>query len=424
MGLCSSICGELPSEWYEGEFASTPIPVSRQYANNASRRQRPWNSSYSYGVLETWGHKNLPEEIVKLYDARQQIGSGSTSKVFLALSRRCGKCLAMKVVEKRMVERDEVEQELLLSQLQKEIQIMRSLDHPNIIQYHNMVETSSKIYCFMELMTGGELFDHLYENGPMKSEPAAYMMHGVASAIEYMHSRNVVHRDIKAENLLLVSRGDAYPEVKIIDFGFSTVLKMTSTNSFLGTAGYLAPEIRQHRSYSKSVDIWALGVLIYLTLSCQLPFESETYDLPPDRLDAEGRFILTFSEPAFQGPYAAPVRNLLLHMLDTDHCTRFNAGECLRHPWLSGEHFGKNFHQMHLERHQDRLAPPKPQRHPELTPEEHPAWQSPRTSGLASDFHLARNSTSFVDARQFMGQHSEGKGPGLPRPTTDRKSVV
>lgn len=156
----------------------------------------------------------------------------------------------------------------------------------------------------------GELFDYLYETGPMKSKSAAYMMHGVVSAIDYMHSRNVVHRDIKAENLLLVSRGDGWPEVKIIDFGFSTVLKMTSTNSFLGTAGYLAPEIRQHRSYSKSVDIWALGVLIYLTLSCQLPFESETYDLPPDRLDVEGRFVLTFSEPAFKGPYAEPVRGV------------------------------------------------------------------------------------------------------------------
>mmetsp|Transcript_3733 Transcript_3733/g.7898 ORF Transcript_3733/g.7898 Transcript_3733/m.7898 type:complete len:393 (-) Transcript_3733:166-1344(-) len=391
MGVCGSICGDLPPGWFEGEFASTPIPVSRRHANKGGRRTRPWNNSYSMGVLEDWGHKNLPEEIVKLYDARQQIGSGSTSKVFLALSRRSGKCSAMKVVEKRMMERDNLEQELLLKQLQKEIEIMRMLDHPNIIQYHNMVETSSKIYCFMELMTGGELFDYLYEMGPMKSKAAAYMMHGVVSAIDYMHSRNVVHRDIKAENLLLVSRNDCFPEVKIIDFGFSTVLKMTSTNSFLGTAGYLAPEIRQHRSYSKSVDIWALGVLIYLTLSCQLPFESETYDLPPDRLDVEGRFVLTFSEPAFKGPYAQPVRDLLLHMLDTDHCTRYNAGDCLRHPWLSGEHFGMNFPKMHLEQHVDRFVPETPsQRHPELTPEEHPGWQSPRTSGLASKYHMSR----------------------------------
>ena len=77
------------------------------------------------------------------------------------------------------------------------------------------------------------------------------------------------------------------------------------------------------------------------------------------------------------------VRNLLLHMLDTDHCTRYNAGDCLRHPWLSGDHFGKNFHQMHLERHMDRFAPEKPQRHPELTPEEH--------ANLADDFQMFAN---------------------------------
>ena len=84
-----------------------------------------------------------------------RIAATLTAQVFLALSRRSGKCSAMKVVEKRMMERDNLEQELLLNQLQKEIQIMRMLDHPNIIQYHNMVETSEKIYCFMELMTGG-----------------------------------------------------------------------------------------------------------------------------------------------------------------------------------------------------------------------------------------------------------------------------
>ena len=99
-------------------------------------------------------------------------------QVFLALSRRSGKCSAMKVVEKRMMERDNLEQELLLKQLQKEIEIMRMLDHPNIIQYHNMVETSSKIYCFMELMTGGELFDYLYEMGPMKSN-ANFLKHSM-----------------------------------------------------------------------------------------------------------------------------------------------------------------------------------------------------------------------------------------------------
>lgn len=88
------------------------------------------------------------------------------------------------------------------------------------------------------------------------------------SAIAYMHERGVVHRDLKAENLLLTDPTAEYPTVKLIDFGFSTILHHCLTGSFLGTVGYLAPEIRQQRLYSESVDIWACGVLLYLILRC------------------------------------------------------------------------------------------------------------------------------------------------------------
>lgn len=98
--------------------------------------------------------------------------------------------------------------------------------------------------------------------------------------MDQMHARGVIHRDLKAENLLIVDKGSQLPVVKLIDFGFSTILHHSLTGSFLGTGGYLAPEIRQQRLYSESVDIWACGVLLYLLLSCRLPFNAEVSTLP------------------------------------------------------------------------------------------------------------------------------------------------
>lgn len=231
---------------------------------------------------------------------------------------------------------------MLLRQLKKEIEIMQMLSHPNIVTYEGQVETKTKIFCFMELLRGGDLFDYLSEHGPLAQLNAAYLMYGVVSAITHMHDLGIVHRDIKAENLLIVSRESAWLDAKIIDFGFSTIIpKMATTKSFLGTAGYLAPEIQQHRDYSKCVDIWALGVLIYLSLTCRLPFSTEIHDDLP-KMDQNSRFELLFSEAAFEGPDTSTAQDLLRHMLETNQSLRYSALQCLKHDWLKGGAFGRD----------------------------------------------------------------------------------
>ncbi|CAM9259038.1 unnamed protein product [Phaeothamnion confervicola] len=328
--------------------AAGPPPPPHNFAtagehrNGNKPRRQPLQNSYSEGIIRDYERQDVPEEFAKIYDMRMLIGVGTTAKVFLCVRRATDKKFACKVIDKRRLDFDYEQKELLLSQLRKEIEILRQLDHPNIVKFEDVIETANMIYVVMELVTGGELFDHLLENGSMSEPQAAHLMHGVMSAVVYMHDRGVVHRDLKAENLLLVQNGANWPEVKLIDFGFSTTLRYTLTGSFLGTGGYIAPEIRQQRSYSQSVDIWACGVLVYLVVSCRLPFNADVDVMPSGRKHAERRYELRFPDPQWTHRTEA-VKDLIRHMLDVDPMRRFSARQVLKHPWITGQVFGMSF---------------------------------------------------------------------------------
>ena len=129
---------------------------------------------------------------------------------------------------------------------------------------------------------GDELFEHIVRHGPLSENLCREVMRGVFSAVSYLHDRGVLHRDIKAENVIIQLQETeidgvlSASSVKLIDFGFSTMIRRTDvTGSFLGTGGYLAPEIRQQRLYGVSIDNWALGTLLYCSIAGHLPFGSD-----------------------------------------------------------------------------------------------------------------------------------------------------
>ncbi|KAG5177373.1 kinase-like domain-containing protein [Tribonema minus] len=359
----------------------------RQSRGSERRRRQPLQGSYSEGILHDRERHHAPEELAKLYELRELIGHGTSAKVFMCVRRSTGERLACKVIDKRRLNLEPGEGgERLLAQLRREIDTLRKLEHPNIVKFQDFVETADTIYVVMELVTGGELFDYLIENGCMEEQRAAHLMHGVVGAIAYMHSRGIVHRDLKgealmrgvidaaahqharayenvpmivkclrsrlklhprkrgAENLLLVDRYAQWPQAKLIDFGFSTTLRYNLTGSFLGTGGYIAPEIRQQRSYSQSVDIWACGVLIYLLNSRRLPFDADLELLPPGMQLAAKRYVLKFPDAQWKKRSPA-VKDLLRHMLDVDPMRRWTAQQStpfvqvLRHPWITGRAF-------------------------------------------------------------------------------------
>ncbi|XP_056450810.1 MAP/microtubule affinity-regulating kinase 4 [Gadus chalcogrammus] len=155
----------------------------------------------------------------------------------------------------------------------REVRIMKGLNHPNIVQLFEVIETDKTLYLIMEYASGGEVFDYLVSHGRMKEIEARAKFRQIVSAVHYCHQKYIVHRDLKAENLLL----DADANIKIADFGFSNEFTLgNKLDTFCGSPPYAAPELFQGKKYDgPEVDVWSLGVILYTLVSGSLPFDGQ-----------------------------------------------------------------------------------------------------------------------------------------------------
>ncbi|XP_029922165.1 MAP/microtubule affinity-regulating kinase 4 isoform X1 [Myripristis murdjan] len=201
------------------------------------------------------------------YRLLKTIGKGNFAKVKLARHILTGREVAIKIIDKTQLNPTS------LQKLFREVRIMKSLNHPNIVQLFEVIETEKTLYLIMEYASGGEVFDYLVSHGRMKEKEARAKFRQIVSAVHYCHQKNIVHRDLKAENLLL----DADSNVKIADFGFSNEFTMGSKlDTFCGSPPYAAPELFQGKKYDgPEVDIWSLGVILYTLVSGSLPFDGQ-----------------------------------------------------------------------------------------------------------------------------------------------------
>lgn len=268
----------------------------------------------------------------KKYQLFEVMGVGSTSVCHRCIERSTAKSYACKIIDKRQVAQ---QFDGMIEQFQREIQALRSLNHPNIISLYDVYTTADKIYIVMELMAGGELFDYVVQKGTLTEAEASTIVRMVTSALVYMHGENIIHRDLKPENLMLTHRPNA-PfdiEVKIIDFGLSKFMHEPMARSFLGTRGYLAPEMLQRRQYSRAVDTWALGVIVFVLVCGCLPFDDDASTVIPDSI-VQSKFRLRF--PRWSRDLSPSARDLLSHLLNVNPHTRYTAEQALRHPWVVG----------------------------------------------------------------------------------------
>jgi len=242
--------------------------------------------------------------------------------VFQGMRRDSGQKVAVKIYEKH---------KLLDAQRRKsvqcEIRLMERLRHPNIVAFHDALDTAKHIYIVMEYLGGGSLY-HLLKRRPSRhldDNVAKRVFFQICHGIKYLHDRHVVHRDIKLENLLLNDWGT----VKIIDFGFSTVVPPGKRlRVFCGTPSYMAPEIVARREYSGfGADIWAMGVLLHALLCGCFPFRGAN-DRDLYRKILRGVFHLP--ESVSPGP-----KTLLTKVLTVDMASRPTVNDVLKDNWFS-----------------------------------------------------------------------------------------
>lgn len=156
---------------------------------------------------------SMREQQIKQYKLLKTIGKGNFARVMLARHLPTGSEVAIKIIDKTQLNANSLEK------LFREVSIMKILNHPNIVKLYEVIETEKTLYLAMEYINNGEVFEYLVKNGRMKENVARQKFRQIVSAVQYLHSKNIIHRDLKAENLLL----DSNLDVKIVDFGFSNM---------------------------------------------------------------------------------------------------------------------------------------------------------------------------------------------------------
>ncbi|XP_052827942.1 MAP/microtubule affinity-regulating kinase 3 [Octopus bimaculoides] len=212
-----------------------------------------------------------------------------------------------------------------LQKLFREVRIMKILDHPNIVKLFEVIETDKTLYLVMEYASGGEVFDYLVAHGRMKEKEARAKFRQIVSAVQYCHQKHIVHRDLKAENLLL----DGDMHIKIADFGFSNeFVPGSKLDTFCGSPPYAAPELFQGKKYDgPEVDVWSLGVILYTLVSGSLPFD--------------GQNLKELRERVLRGKYRIPFymstdcENLLKKFLVLNPTKRANLETIMKDKWMN-----------------------------------------------------------------------------------------
>ncbi|XP_073792059.1 serine/threonine-protein kinase MARK2 isoform X29 [Danio rerio] len=219
------------------------------------------------------------------YRLLKTIGKGNFAKVKLAKHILTGKEVAVKIIDKTQLNSSS------LQKLFREVRIMKLLNHPNIVKLFEVIETEKTLYLVMEYASGGEVFDYLVAHGRMKEKEARAKFRQIVSAVQYCHQKCIVHRDLKAENLLL----DADMNIKIADFGFSNEFTLgNKLDTFCGSPPYAAPELFQGKKYDgPEVDVWSLGVILYTLVSGSLPFDGQNLKELRERV-LRGKYRIPF----------------------------------------------------------------------------------------------------------------------------------
>ena len=261
------------------------------------------------------------------YELLNYIGKGGFGRVYKVRHKLSNQFRAMKIIKCKADNPHSNSTEIL-----KQINILKTLDHPNIIKIYEFYSTDKYIYIINELCTGGELFNKIVEVKYFTESTACFIMRQLLSAVAYCHDKGVIHRDLKPENILIENseeKDKEYFHIKIIDFGTCEILKKKKLTEQIGTSFYIAPEVLKN-GYNEKCDLWSCGVILYILLCGSPPFYGKNEkEIFQKILDGNVNF-----KHKIWNKISDDAKNLVIKLLQVDPSKRLSAAEALEDDWF------------------------------------------------------------------------------------------
>eukprot|EP00178_Gracilaria_changii_P017780 TRINITY_DN506_c0_g1_i1.p1 TRINITY_DN506_c0_g1~~TRINITY_DN506_c0_g1_i1.p1 ORF type:complete len:487 (+),score=92.93 TRINITY_DN506_c0_g1_i1:157-1461(+) len=282
-------------------------------------------------IFEKWMHAvkcSTNCTVNDFYSVGELLGEGAFAQVKLATNKQNNDKVAIKIIKKKGYDPKEMQF------IMREVDIMKSVSHPNVVDTIDIFDSPSQLHIVLEYMQGGELFDIIAEAGSFSEQQAAQVTRDVIKGIKYLHMHDIVHRDIKPENVLCKAK--SWPlQVKIADFGLANFSKDGEINeqeqNMIGTPGYVAPEVVKREKYGPGVDMWAIGVLLYIMLSGKMPFYGRD-DHACLKMTATGKYSMPAKE---WSKISDDAISLVKGLLQLNPEKRLTANAALEHRWLA-----------------------------------------------------------------------------------------
>lgn len=260
------------------------------------------------------------------YDLIEEIGQGQYAVVHKAESKEDGKVVAVKLIDKG---------DTGMAVTDKEVAVMLRIDNENCVKLYEVYETETEVQMVLELLEGADLFDRIIQKQKYTSAEAKILFKRIVLGVQHLHSKNIMHRDLKPENILLQSPDDD-TACKVGDFGLSRLFpeggpREQKTGTLCGTPGYVAPEVLNREPYSYGVDVWSLGVIMYITLCGFPPFP---LDMQADSLKKVKTADFSFPSPYWDG-VDENAKEMIRMMIVVDPEKRATIDQILAHPFLA-----------------------------------------------------------------------------------------
>lgn len=263
------------------------------------------------------------EELESSFTFIDTIASGAFGTVVKAIEIKTGQEVAVKIIKKnsRLID---------TSHIKEEINILKQLDHPNIVKFYDYIETNLKIYIIMEYIKGGTLKRLIETKHSFSENEACIIIEKLLSAIAYIHSKNVCHRDVKPENIMMNDYNDL-TSLKLVDFGLSAQnFDNFEDSNYCGTYLYMAPEQIEKRLYSKEVDVWSVGIILYMLLNeGKHPFYTKGESKKKYIENIKKGNVVMINKVSEMGI------NLIMSLLERSPTMRISSIKAISHPWIT-----------------------------------------------------------------------------------------